>query len=608
MPGIVGFISELPPEVCRKRLEEMVGAMTHEPFYRSGAYAHEGLGVYAGWVCHSGGFSDCMPVLNSEKNILMIVSGENFIDPSLLSTLKSRGRRFNEDDAGCLVHLYEENPEGFFKELNGWLNGLVLDLREHKATLFNDRFGVHRLYYFQNREGFYFSSEAKALLKVCPELREIDPTSLGEYFSCGCVLENRSLFRNLKVLPGGSAWSYLGAGRWERRQYFSPAEWENAEPMSREEFCVHLRETLARIIPRYFQGKHPVAISLTGGLDTRLLMAYLDGRSASVPCYTFGSEDRDSLDVKISRKIAEECGQRHTVIRLGRDFLKRFPEEARKTVYISDGGLNACGCYELYLNARAREIAPVRVTGNWGSELLRGARAFKAGMPYRKVFDPDFYGTIEEATGTFEQVSLVQDVTFSLFRHAAWYSAGRLAVEQSQLTQRTPYMDKDLVQLVYRARREDRTSDKLSLQLIGAANPKLLEIRTDRGAGGNSGPASSWLWRSFYEAAFKAEYYCGHGMPRWLSRWDRVLKHLNYEKLFLGRYKFHHFRRWFQGELADYVREMLLDGRTARRTFLNAHYLEEMVQSHIRGDENYLDEINKILTVELVHRLFVDGA
>jgi asparagine synthase (glutamine-hydrolysing) len=607
MPGIVGFISTLPHERCRERLEAMVGAMTREPFYRSGTYVHDGLGVYAGWVCHPGSFSDCMPVMNEKRDILMIVSGENFSDPGTVSRLRSMGHRCGDEDARYLVHLYEENPKGFYRELNGWLNGLVVDLREPRVTLFNDRLGVHRLYVYQNREAFFFSSEAKSLLRVLPETREIDPRGLGEYLSCGCVLENRSLYRNVTVLPAGSAWSCRGTDRWERAQYFSPDEWESLAPFGREEFRSQLRDTLGRIVPRYLLGRLPVGISLTGGLDSRLVMAFLNGDSGSVPCYTFGGDGCDSLDVKIGRKVAEECGHAHTVLRLGADFLRRFPEQVQRTVYISDGALDACGSYELYLNAKAREIAPVRVTGNWGSELLRGARAFKAGLPYRKVFDPDFYRHVEEATRTFARVSSVQDPTFSLFIQAPWQGAGRLAVEQSQLIQRTPYMDKEFVRLVYRAQREDRTSDQISLRLLGDAHPGLLGIRTDRGAGGRPGQPISLLLRLFHEAAFKAEYYCDHGMPRWLSRWDRALSRLHYERLFLGRHKFMHFRRWLRSELAGYVREIVLDGRTLSRPFLNARHVEEMVRRHLRGEENYLYEIDKIMTVEWVHRLFLDG-
>jgi len=605
MPGIVGMISGLSPVVCRRKISAMIETMLHEPFYRSGIYSNEELGVYAGWVVHEGGFSDCMPVANEEKNVFMVVSGENFVDRSELRDLKTRGHEFNEEDGSSLVHLYEENPEGFFRDLNGLLSGLVVDIRSRRATLFNDRYGCSRIYYHQNREGFLFSSEAKPLLRICPELREIDPIALGEYFSCGCVLENRSLFKNVNILPAGSAWGHLGSGEWEKRKYFSPEQWEEGDPLECTEFRVQLKENLSRIIPRYLQGKQRVAVSLTGGLDSRLIMSFVDGSCETLPCFTFGAENRDSLDVKISRQVATACNQEHTTLRLGREFLSRFSEEALKTVYISEGGLSACGAYEHFLNAKAREIAPIRLTGNWGSELLRGARAFKAYLPYRDTFQPDFYRHIEAATGTFSRIAQVQNPTFSLFVQAPWQGFGRLSVEQSQLTQRTPYMDKDFVRLVYRARKEDRSSDRVSLQVIGEARPGLLQIRTDRGAGGNSA-ALSWLYRSFHETAFRLEYYCGHGMPRWLSRWEKGLKLLQYERVILGRYKFHQFRKWFQNELSGYLKETALDGRTLGRGFLNAKRFEEMIQKHIRGEENYLYEIDKILTVELVHRLFVD--
>ncbi len=35
-----------------------------------------------------------------------------------------------------------------------------------------------------------------------------DPQGLGEFVACGCVLENRTLFRGIHVLPPGSAWTF----------------------------------------------------------------------------------------------------------------------------------------------------------------------------------------------------------------------------------------------------------------------------------------------------------------------------------------------------------------------------------------------------------------
>ena len=36
--------------------------------------------------------------------------------------------------------------------------------------LFNDRYGMQRIYYHQSKDAFYFAAEAKAILAVRPEL------------------------------------------------------------------------------------------------------------------------------------------------------------------------------------------------------------------------------------------------------------------------------------------------------------------------------------------------------------------------------------------------------------------------------------------------------
>jgi asparagine synthase (glutamine-hydrolysing) len=63
---------------------------------------------------------------------------------------------------------------------------------------------------------------------------------------------------------------------------------------------------------------------------------------------------------------------------------------------------------------------------------------------------------------------------------------------------------------------------------------------------------------------------------------------------------------WYRDVLANYVREMLLDSRTLSRPYWQKNNLEAMVQHHIKGDRNYTNEIHRILSLELLHRLFLD--
>ena len=50
MPGIVGLISKMPRERAEPELLRMVETLRHEPFYGTGTWIDESLGVYLGWA------------------------------------------------------------------------------------------------------------------------------------------------------------------------------------------------------------------------------------------------------------------------------------------------------------------------------------------------------------------------------------------------------------------------------------------------------------------------------------------------------------------------------------------------------------------------------
>jgi asparagine synthase (glutamine-hydrolysing) len=113
--------------------------------------------------------------------------------------------------------------------------------------------------------------------------------------------------------------------------------------------------------------------------------------------------------------------------------------------------------------------------------------------------------------------------------------------------------------------------------------------------------------RGWLEFSFKAEYAYDYGMPQWLAGFDHAFKWAHFERLFLGRHKFCHFRVWYRDNLADYVREILLDSRSLSRPYIERKTLEHMVSNHLRGTQNYTTEITRLLTLELQQRLFVDS-
>ena len=606
MPGIVGLVTGIPRERAEPQLQRMLEALRHESFYVTGTWIDESMGVYIGWAARKGSFSDGMPLRNERGDVSLVFSGEEYAEPGTAHRLRERGHAVETGGPSYLVHLYEEDAS-FPAGLNGRFHGLLTDRSRGTALLFNDRYGMQRLYYHEAKEALYFAAEAKAILAVRPELRRTDPRGLGEFVSCGCVLENRTLFQGIQVLPAASAWTFR-AGSLERKDsYFQPRAWEEQEPLQSEPYYREMREAFSRNLPRYFNGRERVGMSLTGGLDTRMMMAWQKPPAGSLPCYTFGGTFRDCRDVIIARKVASVCGQSHEVIRAADEFLSRFPHYAERTVYLTDACVEV-GCSPvLYVNEKARKIAPVRMTGNYGDQILRWLRAFKPAEPMSGLYNPELLAHVHAARHTYDRLLQTHPLSFAAFRQAPWHYYGLLALEQTQLTLRSPYMDNDLVRTAFRAPESACRNNDLRLRLISDGNPKLRQIGTDLGFGGGQGYLRGNAKRRFHHFTMKAEYAYDHGMPQWVARIDHLFSPLHLERLFLGRHKYYHFRVWYRDALSGYVREMLLDPRTLARPYLDRRGVEAVVRGHLKGDRNYTYEIHKLLTLELLHRLFVDS-
>lgn len=604
MPGIIGLVTEMPRERAERQLLRMLESVRHEAFYETSMWIDEPSGLYVGWSVRKNSFSDAMPLRNERGDLVLVFSGEEFSEAGTARRLKERGHVLEEKGPSYLVHLAEDDPT-FPACLNGRFHGLLSNQSGGTAVLFNDRYGMHRMYYHEAKEGVYFAAEAKSILAVRPELRTADPQGLGEFVSCGCVLENRSLFKGIHVLPPASAWIFRNGSIAHKNSYFQPREWEEQAPLDSESYYSQIRDIFSDNLPRYFDGQERIAMSLTGGLDTRMIMAWQRPAPGSLPCYTFGGTYRDCRDVRIARHVAAECGQSHDVIRVGQEFLSRFPQYAERTVYLTDGCMNVSHSPDLYVNERAREIAPVRMTGNYGDEVLRRIRVFKPTDPGDGLFHTDFLSQLKLATETYASLLRVHPLSFSVFRQAPWHHYGLFALEQTQISVRTPYLDNDLVRTVFRAPESAFANNDVRLRLIADGNSGLRQIRTDLGFGGTNGTVGR-VSREFQQFTMKAEYAYDYGMPQWVARLDHVLSPFHLERLFLGRHKFYHFRVWYRDALSQYVREMLLDPRTLARPYLERNGLTTMVRDHVAGVRNYTTEIHKVLTLELLHRLFLD--
>jgi asparagine synthase (glutamine-hydrolysing) len=586
----------------------MVASMHHEPFYTSGVLDEKLVGCHVGWVSHKGSYSDCMAVWNEKRDIALIFTGEHYADSIENLNLRASGHSFPDGDASCLVHLYEEHGLDFLRSLNGCFSGVIIDKRTNKVLLFNDRYGLGRVYVHENNDGLYFSSEAKAILNALPQLRRLDMRALGELLSCGCTLQDRTLFPEISLLPTASVWTFSKGRPIRKERYFDTANWESQTQLSPEDYRRALKECFSKILPRYFAGKQRVALSLTGGLDSRMILAGSSVPKGQLQCYTFGGMYRDSEDVQVARLVAGLCQQPYSVITVDQRFFPHFADLAQKSVIISDGTMDVSGSVGLYVNRLARDLAPVRLTGNYGSEILRENIPFHAFRISTAAFSREFVPFISKACDTYaSERNHCRRLSFIAAKQMPWHHYGRLAQEQSQLTVRAPYLDNELVPLAYRMPPGQLLNKQIAYRYTTDTQPLLAGAPTDRGQIRLPRFVPTKLIELSMELRPHAEHLFDYGMPQWLAKVEHVLSPLHLERLFLGHQKYYHFRIWYHHELSKFVQDFLLDPRTLSRPYLNRSSIEKIVRAHVTGSGNHTTEIHKLLTIEIIQRSLIEG-
>lgn len=613
MPGITGIIAKEKTGSEKEKVAAMLKCMLHEPFYTHGTFESPENGFFIGYSALQGSFADCMPIFSETKDVVLFLTGECYEDQPTFDALARRGHNFSSGNASYLVHRYEEEGEDLFRNLNGWFNGILLDLRNSRVTLFNDRTGIRRIYYHENGKCFAFSSEAKSLLKAFPELREISPRSVGEFLTYDCVLENRTYFPKISLLPACSAWTFQH-GSLQKRTYLDMSELENRPALPKDQFVGKLEETFQRVLPRYFAGG-PVGLGVTGGLDTRLILACRNPGRGELPCYTFGGSYRDILDMRIAPKVAAACGQPHTALRVDdNQLLRGYPSLVEKATYITDGLEGTDKVDVLVFNRMARDIAPVRMTGKYGSQVLKGIFGFEARPPYMSIINEDFKPCFDLARKTASELQKGNKLTFLFQCAIPWWWNAFVTLESSQVDVRSPFLDNDLVNVMYQAPPLDPGFGiKFELNLIAKLKPGLMAIPTTGTHGGNR----PWPIPEFVNAAITLlaildKVYIRERLPfnmtHLVGKADHLLiSPLRLDRLFMGFADFRRYRTWYRDQLAGYLRETLLDEKTLNRPYWDKKNLSKIVNDHIQGRGTYLREIRKALQVELAHRVLLEN-
>jgi asparagine synthetase B (glutamine-hydrolysing) len=177
-------------------------------------------------------------------------------------------------------------------------------------------------------------------------------------------VSDATLFRGVSRVPSASIWRFGSDGVAESRYWTPRFGICPGQPVDAALDAFRSAVSRATAGPR-------TAIALSGGLDTRAILASTISLGRPVDGFTAGQPD--SADVRVARRLARHLkGEWHNVV-IDDDFLDRFDRWAEAAVKLSDGTLGVENAHLAYLNTRLPGLADTLVDGG-------GAEASKRGL------------------------------------------------------------------------------------------------------------------------------------------------------------------------------------------------------------------------------------
>jgi asparagine synthase (glutamine-hydrolysing) len=324
------------------------------------------------------------PMWNEDRTVCVVFNGEIYNHVELRAALEARGHRFATDhsDTEVLVHGYEEWGEGLPARLNGMFAFAIHDRARGRLFLARDRFGKKPLYYTCTPGLFAFASELTALAAHPGVSRRLDRLSLKKLFAYGFIPSPRSLYEDVRRLPGGHHMTFEVArpGRVSIGRYWEfaiePAERVPAHPEA--EWGEELRHLLAQAVKRRLMSDVPLGVLLSGGIDSSAVLAYATAAlpRGAVQTFSIGFREPSFDESGPARSVAAHFHAAHHEDILDIERARELVPEVLARLDEPLGDPSIVPTYQLCRFAR-RHIT-VALGGDGGDELFAGYDPFKA--------------------------------------------------------------------------------------------------------------------------------------------------------------------------------------------------------------------------------------
>jgi asparagine synthase (glutamine-hydrolysing) len=316
------------------------------------------------------------PMTGENGRTWVVYNGEIYNYRVLTERLAARGHRFaTRSDTEVIVHGWEDRGLGVLDDLEGMFALALWEEATRTLVLARDRAGIKPLYYAVLPDQLVFASELRALLEHPAIDRRLDVASLSRYLAHEYVPAPHAILRQVRKLPAGHWLTYV-EGRVKVEPYWD-LDVRRHRAVGAAEAAAELGQALESVVAEHLVSDVPLGVFLSGGVDSGMVAAlaarHVPGRLRT---FCIGFDDPSFDESGHARRIARALGAEHheEILgpRAGLDLVERLPD-------LLDEPLGDASLLPTYLLSRfTRRSVTVALSGDGGDELFAGYPTYPA--------------------------------------------------------------------------------------------------------------------------------------------------------------------------------------------------------------------------------------
>ena len=236
-----------------------------------------------------------------EDELVLSFNGEIYNHKELRKKLEFKGYNFlTSSDTEVIIKLFKEYGIDSFRMLSGIFSIALYDKRKDCLYLIRDIVGIKPLYYLYDnlKKKFFFSSLIKPLL-LNLESKEINNLSVLSYANFNRNDFAETFFKKIfKVIPGELI-IFDNKNKILNKEHFLKYNFNyNYDQKS-------IKKNIENIFSNQFVSDVPVALSLSGGIDSNLIFSELIKSQNKFNCYSvfFSNSKKHSNDFLLASEL-----------------------------------------------------------------------------------------------------------------------------------------------------------------------------------------------------------------------------------------------------------------------------------------------------------------